>query len=311
MNKRVVLFAFIFLLSLTVVAAQYCPSPKAVDGERMRSLHLNAKETDVWIKYGGNTNALYRLRSAQGMEGVRGRDQWDTLQRILAQIDNANELNKVEISRMLQVKQCGEAKAIGVQSGTCSGKVVMSPNWVKNVAFMPEGVYAAALNVKTSNSGKCSYVPQGLVPMPGKEMPKMVNEEQGPFFNCNNIPQMALFSRSYASFYKVRSTQFRVYSYNGWEIHCASVGNNIWETAKKTEYDVPISVQPAGASGIGRVQTIKQLPEGKLAGTISRLDKKIPSRVNYVVRDVQLRLGEKVSFTQSATGLVVSIEPVK
>ncbi len=310
MNTRVALFAFIFLLSLTVVAAQYCPSPKSIDGERTRSLHLNVKETDVWIKYGGNTNALYRLRSAQGMEGVRGREQWDMLQRILAQIDNANELNKLEISRMLQVKQCYETKAIGVQSGTCSGKVVMSPNWVKNVAFTPEGVYAAALNVKTSNSGKCSYVPQGVVPMPVKEMPKMV-EEQGPNFNCNNIPQMSLFSRSYTSFYKVRTTQFRVYSYNGWEMHCASIGNNNWVLAKKTEYDEPISVQPAGASGIGRIQTIKQLPEGKLTGVIARLDKKLPSRLTYAVRDEQLKLGEKVSFTQSATGLVIAIMPAK
>jgi hypothetical protein len=309
MNKRVALFAFIFLLSLTAVAAQYCPSPEAIDGERTRSLHLNAKETDVWIKYGSNPDALYRLRSAQGTEGVRGRDQWDILQRILAQVDNANELNKVEISRMLQVKQCGETKAIGVQSGTCSGKVVMSPNWVKNVAFMPEGVYAAALNVKTSNTGSCSYVPQGLVPFPKKEPPKII-DEKGPIFNCNNMPSTALFSREYTSFYKVRTTVFRVYSYAGWEIHCAGIGNNNWVVAKKTEYDMPVSVQPAGASGIGKIQTIRKLPEGKFTGSIVRLDKKTPLKLNYAVKDEQLRVGQKVSFTQSATGLVVAIKPV-
>jgi hypothetical protein len=313
MNKRVALFAFIFLLSLTVVAAQYCPSPRVIDGERTRSLHLNEKETDVWIRFGSNPDALYRLRRAKGMEGVRAREQWDMLQRILGQVDNANELNKVEISRMLQEKQCHETKAIGVQSGTCIGQVIMSPNWLKKVAFTPEGVYAAALNVKTSDTGECSYFPQGVVPMPGKEMPKMV-EEQGPYFDCNNVPQLALLSRTYSSSYKGRTTQFRVFSYKEWEIHCANIGGNYWELAKKTEYQQPVSIMPAAAavvSGIGRIQTIKQLTEGKLTGVISRLDKKIPSRLNYVVQDEQIRLGQKVSFTQSATGLVISIKPAK
>lgn len=310
MNNRVVLFAFIFLLSLTVVAAQYCPSPQVIDGEHTRNLHLNSKETDVWIRHSNNPDALYRSQYAKGMEGVRARENWDTLQRIFAQVDNANEMNKADISRMLHAKKCPETRAIGVQSGRCSGQVVMGSKWDKKVAFTPEGIYVAALNVKTSNIGQCSYAPRDIVPMQGKEMPVIV-EEPGPFFDCNNIPQMALFSRTYTSFYKVRTAQFRVYSYNGWEIHCANIGNNKWEIARKIEYNAPIYVQPAGASGIGKIQTIKRLPEGKLTGVISRLDKKIPSRVGYLIRDGQLRLGQKVSFTQSATGLVIAIEPAK
>src|SRR5574341_903551 len=308
--KRV-LYLIVFLISLTAVFAQYCPSPKVIDGDRTYEIHLNDKERQIWVDFGNRPDQLQRLMRGRGSEGINAVNSWQILQMINRRIEQAKEQNKLLLSRMLLDKKCPNVRPINAW-GQCQGQVVMSPEWSDSVVFRPEGVYAAALNVITRGAGECSYSGHDIVPKEVEEKPvARIVEDKGPFFDCNNVPPVAFWSRSYTSTYKGRTAQFRVYAYNEWEIHCVSAGKT-WEIAKKVEYREHPVIQPAAVTGgsVGKIETVQMLPEGRLTGVI-RLIKGIgPSQVKYVVRDVELKPGQKVRYVQSDTGLVTSLEPL-
>ncbi len=315
--KRVI-YIVILLLSISLAAAQYCPSPKVVTGERTHELYLNNHETDLWIKYNNNIEGVRRRAGQHSWNypatATQAHNDLKVLEDILARIELAHEKNKLDIQRNLVSGKCKTVLPIRA-TGSCNSQVVMSPDWSKKVEFRPEGIYAAALNVITSGTGECSYFGKNIVPKEKEvKIPKVViTEEKGPYFDCNNIVPLALWSRTYTSTHKGRSTQFRVFSYQGWEIHCANVGGNFWELVKKVEYptEYPV-IQPAPVTGdaVGRIMTIKQLPEGQLKGVIARIDGKSPTRLNYIVKNVELRQGQKVKFVKSAAGLVTVLVPV-
>ncbi|MEM3154241.1 MAG: hypothetical protein QW165_01600 [Candidatus Woesearchaeota archaeon] len=307
------LFLIVLLVSVTVVFAQYCPSPKVVDGERSQTLHLNRQETELWLRYGNNQNALHRLASQQGYVAVQAAEQLKMLERILARVEQAHEQNKQAIERQLYQDKCKSTFAINAK-GQCTSQLMLSPDWKKKAEYFPEGVYSGGLKVTTSGVGECSYLAQNVI-VPEKQGPKYVIEDSGPYFDCNNPPPLSFYSRTYTSVHKGRSVIFRVFSYNDWEIHCANLGANFWELVKKVQYPSYPVVQPApvtgGAAGIGKIETIQRLPEGKLTGVLVRTDGKgYQTRYNYVVKNVALRRDQKVEFAQDASGLVTSIAPV-
>jgi hypothetical protein len=314
---KISIFLVVLLVSITAVFAQYCPSPKAVTGEHTERIFLNDHETGLWIEYGNNVDALRRVASQRGWRGsanaVQAHNDLQVLQGILGRVEQAVEKGKLAIGRRLLSEKCKTAIPVKA-TGWCHGQLVMSPDWKKDVSFRPEGVYAAALTVVVSGNGECSYFGKDIAPKEKpSEPPTIVTEQKGPYFDCNNIVPLAMWSRSYTSMHKGKSSQFRVFSYRGWEIHCANVGGNFWEIAKKVEYPAELPViQPAPITGdaVGRVLTVKQLPEGQLKGIIARIDGKSPNRLNYIVKDIELRQGQKVKFAKSATGLVTAVEVV-
>lgn len=307
------IFLVVLLVSITAVFAQYCPSPKVVTGDHTEQIFLNNHETDLWIKYGRNLDALRRHSAGYGTTAVKASGDLQVIESILARVEQAKERNKLAIQRSLISERCKTTPAAKA-TGWCHGQLMMNPKWMEDVSFRPEGLYAAALHVVTSGVGDCSYFGKDIVPKETPAAPpKMIVEEKGPYFDCNNIVPLAMWSRSYTSMYKGKTTQFRVFSYSGWEIHCANAGGNYWEVAKKIEYptDLPV-IQPAPITGdaVGRVLTVKQLPEGQLKGIIARIDGKSPNRLNYIVKDIELRQGQKVKFAKSATGLVTVVQVV-
>lgn len=304
-------FLVILLISSVAVFAQYCPSPKVVTGDHTEHIFLNNHETGLWIKYQKNIDALRRHSIGNGYSAAQAQVDLQVLESVLGRIEQAQEKGRLAIQRKLISEKCKSVRAVKA-TGWCNGQLVMSPDWRKDVSFRPEGIYAASLHVITSGVGECSYFGKDIVP---KEKPlappTVITEEKGPYFDCNNIVPLAMWSRSYTSMHKGKTSQFRVFSYNGWEIHCANVGGNFWEIVKKVEYpaDLPV-IQPAPViTGdiVGRILTVKQLPEGQLKGIIARIDGKSPIRLNFIVKDIELRQGQKVKFAKSPSGLVTAL----
>lgn len=304
------LYLIVFLISVNAVLAQYCPTTKVIDGDRTYEIHLNDKERQIWVDFGNNQVRAERLTRGRGSEGINAVNGWQILQMLNGRIEQAKEQNRVLLSRMLLEKKCPNVRPVDAL-GQCKGQVIMSPEWRDSVVFRPEGVYAAALTITTRGLGECSYFGQDIVPKVKKQVVQKIIEEKGPFFDCINVPPVAFWSRSYTSTYKGRTAQFRVYAYNEWEIHCVNIGRT-WEVAKKVEYQEYPSIQPAAVTGgsVGKIETVKRLPEGRLSGVIKLIKGIGPTQVNYVVKDIELRQGQKVKYVQSETGLVTSIEPL-
>jgi len=307
---RFSIFIVVLLVSITAVFAQYCPTTKVIDGDRTYEIHLNDRERQIWVDFGNNQAKAERLMHGRGSEGINAVNGWQILQILNRRIEQAKEQNKVLLSRMLLEKKCPNVRPVDAL-GQCKGQVIMSPEWRDSVVFRPEGVYAAALTITTHGLGECSYFGQDIVPKVKKQVVQKIVEEKGPFFDCNNIPPIAFWSRSYTSTYKGTSAQFRVYAFNEWEIHCVNVGRT-WQVAKRVEYQEYPSIQPAPVTGgsVGKIETINRLPEGRLSGVIKLIKGIGPSQVNYLVRDIELRQDQKVKYVQSPTGLVTLIEPL-
>ncbi len=311
MNARI--FIFILLLSLSMAYAQYCPSPETFSEDKSYDLHLNNEEQEVWVKFNKNPEELrLRAESPHPFTSQRAKRQFETLERIFARVESAKDQNKLGIARMLK-DDCKNVRPTGGFRGECVGQLLLMPAVREEVTFLPEGVFAAVLKVETFGEGQCSYIPHGISAPPAQVVPLPAPVvEKGPKVDCNNLPYDILFAREYVSYYNSRSSPFRVYYYQGYEIICAFDGKS-WQLFKKAEYQAP-SAPPAltgGATSVGVIKVLKKLPEGYYSGVIARFDGKSPTRIPFKVKSNNLRNEQKIRFTVNRfTGMAYLLEPI-
>jgi len=308
---------FVLLFAVSAAAAQYCPSPRLVSAEKTSEIRLSNAEQLMWNQWSNNIVGLRRqVAQTSGVNGQRLSEQLAMIERILQRVEQAKEHNKVEVARILKEQKCRESRPVGSYvKGECIGQVEINPVQ-EGVVFRSDGVYVAALLIKTSADAKCSYVPRNIVMSQTKQMPKEVFvPDVGPLFDCNNPPPVSQYARNYHSTYKGRGAQFRVFYYQDWEITCVLLGGNYWEVFKKAQYQWPsLPVQVTGdVTSIGKIAVLKRLPEGLFSGVIARTDGKTPTRVVFDrIRNEGLRQGQKVKFTQNGvTGFAITVEPAK
>lgn len=302
--KRLLLLVFILLLS-SVVYAQRCPQTKQLSADKTFEINLNDNEREIWVKYGKDDKSLkLQLNSQNAQTAFKANMTFKTLEQIRARVQSAKDQNRLTIARVLKEK-CMPAK--GIRGVHCESRVLLLPEIKEEAIYVPEGVFAAVLRVKSEGKGKCEY--QTGPVFPGLPKPKPVVEAPAePQFNCNSIPYDALFSWEYVDFHK---GPVKVYYWNDYEYRCV-FKNNKWSLLSKKIVEFPARPwATAGVSSIGKIVVLENLFGNRRAGIIARTDGKSPTRIRFDVYNDELRRGQTVKFTtDKVTGVAFLVEPV-